>query len=107
MPKPEAHIFVCVQRRPDGHPRSSCAQKNAEAVFNAFAQELIKRNLQGRVALTQTGCLGPCQAGANVLIYPGAIMYSWIAPEEAAQVIDQHLLGGELLQEKLTPAELW
>jgi len=107
MPKPECHIFVCVQRRPDGHPRSSCAQKSAEGVFNSFAQELIKRNLQNRIALTQTGCLGPCQAGANVLIYPGATMYSWIEPDDAATIIDQHLLGGEPLQEKLTPAEIW
>lgn len=107
MPKPEYHIFVCVQRRPDGHPRSSCASRNGEAVFSAFAQELIKRNLQNKVALTNTGCLGPCQAGANVLVYPAAVMYSWLAPEEAAVVIEQHILGGQLYADKLAPKELW
>ncbi len=107
MPKPDFHIFVCVQRRPDGHPRSSCAVKGGEAVFNAFAQELIKRNLQNKVALTNTGCLGPCQAGANVLIYPGGTMYSWLTAEEAGLVIDQHILGGEPYADKLTPKEIW
>ena len=107
MPKPDFHVFVCVQRRPEGHPRSSCAAKNGEAVFNAFAQELIKRNLQNKIALTNTGCLGPCQAGANVLIYPGSVMYSWLTPEEAGVVIDQHLVGGEPYADKLTPKEIW
>ena len=37
MAKPEFHIFVCIQRRADGHPRGSCAAKGGEALFNAFA----------------------------------------------------------------------
>jgi (2Fe-2S) ferredoxin len=68
---------------------------------------LIKHNLHGRIALTGTGCLGPCQAGANVLIYPGVIMYSWVEPEDASLIVEQHLLGGEPYADKLTPAELW
>lgn len=106
MPKPDHHIFVCVQRRPPGHPRSSCAHRNGEELFNAFSQELIKRNLQ-TVALTQTGCLGPCQAGANVLIYPSGTMYGWVEPEDVAKIIETHVIGGEVYQDKLAPAELW
>lgn len=106
MPKPEHHIFVCAQRRPPGHPRSSCNEKGCEAVFNALSQQLIQRNLQN-VALTQTGCLGPCQAGANVLIYPGGTMYSWVEPEDITPIIEQHILAGELYKDKLAPAELW
>lgn len=107
MAKPEFHIFVCAQRRADGHPRGSCGGKGAEAVYNAFAQVLIQHNLSNRIALTSTTCMGPCQAGANVLIYPGAIMYSWVEPQDAAIIVEQHLLGGEPWTDKLTPAEIW
>ena len=107
MPRPEFHIFVCAQRRADGHPRGSCGGKGAEAVYNAFAQVLIQHNLNNRIALTSTGCMGPCQAGANVLVYPGAVMYSWVEPQDAALIVEQHLLGGEPWADKLTPAELW
>lgn len=107
MAKPEFHIFVCGQHRPAGHPRGSCGAKGAEALYDAFARALTQRNLHGRIALTSTGCLGPCQAGANVLIYPGAVMYSWVEPEEAALIVDRHLLGGEPYADKLAPAELW
>lgn len=107
MAKPEFHIFVCSQRRADGHPRGSCGGKGAEAVYNAFAQVLIQNNLNNRIALTSTTCMGPCQAGANVLIYPGAVMYSWVEPQDAALIVEQHLLGGEPWADKLTPAEIW
>jgi (2Fe-2S) ferredoxin len=107
MAKPEYHLFICTQRRPDGHPRGSCAGKGGEALFDAFAQALIQRNLLGRIALTSTGCLGPCQAGANLLIYPGAVMYSWVEPADVERIVEQHLLGGEPYAEKLTPTELW
>jgi len=106
MAKPSHHIFVCTQRRPAGHPRSSCGEKGCEGVFNAISQELIKRNLQN-VALTQTGCLGPCQAGANVLIYPGGTMYGWVEPADAPKIIEQHILNGELYEDKIAPQELW
>ena len=107
MARPEFHIFLCGQRRPEGHPRGSCGAKGSEALYNAFAQVLIKHNLNNRIALTTTGCIGPCQAGANVLIYPGSIMYSWVEPEDAEIIVEQHLLGGEPYADKLTPAEIW
>ncbi|TWH77445.1 (2Fe-2S) ferredoxin [Azomonas agilis] len=106
MARPEFHIFLCTQRRPDGHPRGCCGSKNADAVYDAFAQALIQNNLTNRVALTRTGCLGPCMAGPNVLIYPASQMYSWVEPEDAAIIIKQ-LLAGEVYADKLTPAELW
>lgn len=107
MAKPDYHIFICLQRRAEGHPRGSCGAKNGEGVFNAFAEGLIRRNLQNRIALTQTGCLGPCQAGANVLVYPGAVLYSWVEPADVPLIIEQHLLGGTPYPDKLTPAEIW
>lgn len=106
MAKPEYHIFVCGQHRPPGHPRSSCGAKGADGLFDAFAQVLIANNLTSRVALTRTGCLGPCQAGANVLIYPGSQMYSWVENADAAAIV-KSLLAGETYADKATPAELW
>jgi len=106
MPKPDHHIFVCMQNRPPGHPRSSCGQRGAQAVFNAFSEALIQRNLQN-VALTQTGCLGPCQSGANVLIYPAGTMYGWVETDDVSKIIDQHIIAGETYTDKVAPKELW
>lgn len=106
MPRPEHHIFVCVARRPDGHPRGSCGAKGSQALQEALGRVLISRNLLNRVALTGTTCLGPCQAGANVLIYPAGTLYSWVEPGDAETLVE-HLLKGETWPDKLTPAEIW
>ncbi len=106
MAKPEFHIFICTQHRPEGHPRGSCGARGADALYDAFAQVIIQNNLTTRVALTRTGCLGPCQGGANVLIYPGSQMYSWVEPEDAPVII-KHVLEGQVFADKATPAELW
>ncbi len=73
----------------------------------AFSQAIISRNLFNKVSLVPTGCLGPCQAGANVLIFPGATLYMDVQPEDVDRIIDQHLVGGEVVTEKLAPAEVW
>ena len=107
MPKPAYHLFVCAQARPAGHPRGSCGANGANNVFQAFATQLTSKNLLGKIALTQTGCLGPCQTGSNVLVYPEGIMYSQVSVEDVSKIVDQHLINGDPVSEKFAPAEVW
>ena len=46
--------------------------------------------LYGQFALTSTGCLGICDLGPTVLIYPEGAMYSKVKPEEVAEIIEEH-----------------
>ena len=107
MAKPLYHVFVCTQQRPAGHPRGSCAEKGCADVYNAFSMAIAKRNLFTRIALTQTGCLGPCQTGSNVLVYPGSVMYIQMMPEDVERIIDEHLLGDTKKEKKMAPPEFW
>jgi len=107
IPKPEKHVFVCMQNRPALHPRGSCASKGAAAVYEAFGKAFEQQNLFGRFALTSTGCLGPCMKGPTVLVYPEGVMYASLKPEDVATIIEQHLIGGEPVQEKLISPDIW
>ena len=107
MARPEYHVFICSQQRPAGHPRSSCAEKGAGKLMPVFSQGIMARNLYHKVSLVPTGCLGPCQVGANVLVFPGATLYMDVQPEDVDQIIDRHLMAGEPVTEKLAPAEVW
>lgn len=107
MPKPLQHIFVCEQSRQEGHPRGSCGASGAASVFQAFGSALSRGKLLDKIALTQAGCLGPCQLGVNVLIYPEGVMYSEVKPEDVANIVQQHLVNGNPVTEKLAPAEVW
>lgn len=107
MSRPEKHVFVCGQTRPEDHPKGSCGTLGAGPVFQAFSAAITAGKLFNKIALTQAGCFGPCHLGANVLIYPDGVLYSQVKPEDVAVIVDQHLLNGEPVKEKLAPAEVW
>ena len=107
MPRPKKHILVCVQGRPPGHPRSACQDKGCTAVWQAFQQEFQRRQLWNDYLLTNTGCLGPCQHGANVLVYPDNVMYGGVTPEDVTALIEEHLIKGEAVARLKLADTLW
>jgi (2Fe-2S) ferredoxin len=107
MPQPSQHVFVCAQRRDPGHPRGSCFQNDCDEVMNAFLAEVQKRNLFDPVAVTNTGCLGPCGFGASVLVYPEGVMYGKVTKDDVPAIIDQHLLGGMPVERLKVPPFIW
>ena len=107
MPKPKKHVFVCAQARPAGHPRGSCMEKGCSDVFNAFLDQFQQRNLWNDFQVTSTGCLGPCQAGPSVLVYPEGIMYAGVKPSDVASVINEHLIGGTPVAHLVAPEAVW
>ena len=107
MPRPEKHVFVCTQNRPQGHPRGSCGSSGSAEIMNEFMNEIQARNLFEKIALTNTGCMGPCMMGPSVLVYPEGVMYGRLKKDDVKTIIEQHLLGGEPVTELMVPAEIW
>jgi (2Fe-2S) ferredoxin len=107
MAKPQKHVFVCSQTRPPGHPRGCCAQNGANEVLQAFWQELQKRNLFDTISVTFSGCLGPCDRGPNVVVYPEGVLYSGVGKGDVAAIFDEHLLGGTPVERLRAAAEVW
>ncbi|PKO91277.1 MAG: ferredoxin [Betaproteobacteria bacterium HGW-Betaproteobacteria-1] len=107
MPKPLKHVFVCNQARPAGHPRGSCQAKGGNDIVQAFWQQAQARNLWDKFSVTYSGCLGPCDSGPNVLVYPDAVMYSGVSKEDVVEIIDKHLLGDEVVERLKAPESVW
>ncbi len=107
MPRPEKHVFVCTQSRPAGHPRGSCGEKGCREVWEAFLDEMEQRQLFDKIAITNTGCLGPCSVGANVLVYPEGVMYGKVTAADVAEIFESHLVGDAPVTRLQLPAEVW
>ncbi len=107
MPKPQRHVFVCTQNRPPAHPRGSCAAKGSTAVLQALWAEQQKRQAYEGVSITYSGCIGPCDQGANVLVYPEGVLYRGVTPEDVADIFTSHLEGGQPVERLLAPANVW
>jgi (2Fe-2S) ferredoxin len=105
MPKPQKHVFVCVQNRGPGHPRGSCMQSGGAQVWEEFANQFQQRNLYETMSLTNTGCLGPCN-GPHVLVYPEGILYK-ATKDDVKTIIEEHLIGGTPVASLQVPADVW
>ncbi len=93
--KPKHHILVCMNQRPQGHPRGSCGSLGAGSVYEALAGEVEKRALFEQVQVTGTFCMGPCDQGPTVVVYPDGVWYGRVKPEDVPELFDKHLEGGE------------
>ena len=67
-PKPEKHIFVCVNEREN----DSCCERVGGEKMYVKLKEFVKMNrLTGSVWLTRSRCLGFCNdAGTTIVVYP-------------------------------------
>jgi (2Fe-2S) ferredoxin len=75
--------------------------------MDEFLFQFQQRQCFDKVAITATGCLGPCSIGTNVLVYPEGVMYAGVKKEDVAVLFDEHLLGGVPVERLKAPADLW
>ncbi|MGH9389043.1 MAG: (2Fe-2S) ferredoxin domain-containing protein [Vicinamibacteria bacterium] len=101
MPGYVKHIFVCQNRRPAGHPRGCCAEKGSETVRALFKQAILDRGLKGTVRANEAGCLDQCEHGISVVVYPDAVWYGGVRPEDVDEIVERHIVGGEVVERLL------
>ena len=93
QPYYEAHVFCCTNRRAEGHPRGSCADRNGEALrdhMKSRAKDLGLKN----VRINSAGCLDRCELGPTLVIYPEGVWYSVPTKEDIDEVLKTHLVEG-------------
>jgi len=94
MGKYERHVFVCVNERPAGSLRSCCRGCGAERVLAALKSAAGRHGLGDRVRVNKAGCLDQCEHGPTVVVYPDAVWYGFVKPEDAEEIVVAHLVGG-------------
>ena len=63
--------------------------------MHAQLQQLSKAaGLGGKVRINKAGCLDQCEHGPMMVVYPEAVWYGNVRPEDAAAIVEEHLVGG-------------
>ena len=95
------HVFFCTNSRESG--KQSCEQCNASEI-RAYAKAKIKQlglSGEGKVRINIAGCLDRCELGPVLVVYPEETWYSYIDREDIDEIIDQHLVGGKVVERLL------
>ena len=98
----DAHLFVCTNRRPDGHARGSCAAGGSEHLrdyMKARAKELGIVNIR----VNSAGCLDRCELGPCMVIYPDGVWYRIGSTADVDTVLQAHLIEGGRAEELMLP----
>ena len=74
----------------------------ARPVLNAFVDGVNGANLNDKVTVTQTGCIGICQYEPVVEIFEEGkekVTYVKLDAKKAAEIVEKHLKGGNVVTE--------
>lgn len=89
--KPRKFVFVCINERPQEHPRGSCVRRGGGEVFKAFREVTGQRGLVD-VKVTFTGCMEPCLVGPTVYVAPDDVWYGGVTVDDVPLIVEQHLI---------------
>jgi len=92
MKRFEKHIFICENKRPEGHPRGCCAEKNSPEIKDLFKKRIKELGLNATVRANSAGCLDACEHGITVVVYPEQIWYGKVTVDDVEEIIQEHIL---------------
>ncbi len=84
-----SHVLIC--------GGTGCTSSGSKVLMSTFEKELAKQGLEDEVKIVQTGCFGLCALGPVVIIYPEGTFYSRVQESDVAEIVEEHLLKGRLV----------
>ncbi len=77
---------------------TGCTSSGSKQIQSEFQKNIKAKGLEGEVKIVQTGCFGLCALGPVVIIYPEGTFYSQVKPEDVAEIVEEHLLKGRVVE---------
>ena len=77
---------------------AGCISSDCKDFKEAFVLALEHENLQSKVEIKLTGCMGACTLGPTLIINPGNILYCNLKPVNAASIVNQHIKKGRIAE---------
>jgi (2Fe-2S) ferredoxin len=95
------HVFICTNQKAEGKP--CCARSGGEDFFQYMKAKVAKLELNGpgKIRISKSGCLGRCNLGPCLLIYPEGVWYSYGSFADLDRIIENHLLEDIQVKELL------
>ena len=91
-PGVERHILIC--------HGTGCTSSKSPKILEEFNRIINERNIQN-VRTIMTGCFGLCSKGPIVIIRPDDTFYSMVTPADCEEIIDKHIMRGEIVERLL------
>ncbi len=88
----DIHIFVCNNQR-TGSEKLSCGDAHGLELVGEFKKLLNDLPIQLKTRANKSGCLGICEFGPTVAIYPEGTFYVGVKKEDVKEIIESHIIN--------------
>lgn len=95
----DIHVFVCCNQR-SGNERLSCGEEHGLALVTEFKKQL-KAVPNMKLRANRSGCLGICDFGPTIAIYPEGVFYVGVKTTDVAEIVESHIKGGKVVDRLL------
>jgi 3-hydroxy-5-methyl-1-naphthoate 3-O-methyltransferase len=86
------HVVVCTQQKAEN---VTCCAAASASVLGALYGELGKAGLSDDVIVSTCGCLGLCDSGPVMIVYPEGSWYVKVTPADIKEIVASHIAKGE------------
>jgi NADH:ubiquinone oxidoreductase subunit F (NADH-binding)/(2Fe-2S) ferredoxin/Pyruvate/2-oxoacid:ferredoxin oxidoreductase delta subunit len=86
-------IAVCVS--------TGCEALGVKGVLQAFKEEFKKQGLEGKIEIKETGCLGFCEKGPRIVVYPEEIFYFRVKATDVPEIVSKTVINKEVIERLL------
>ncbi len=84
------HVLVCTD--------PECRAKGAYEIMDALQDELVAQGLIDEIQVLETPRIGDCDQGPELLVYPDAVHYANLTPDDIPYIVEEHFLKGRIAQ---------
>ncbi|MEC9485753.1 MAG: NADH-quinone oxidoreductase subunit NuoF [Candidatus Izemoplasma sp.] len=86
-----AHVLIC--------SGSNCISRGAHTFRAEFEKHLETHGIRDEIKIVNTGCVGLCEQGPFVIVYPEGVFYAQVKEKDIKKIVDEHLYKGRLVED--------
>ncbi len=82
----------------------ACISSHSHELKEKLIEVIDKKGLTDEINIVETGCMGPCELGPVMVVYPDGSFYIQLKDEYVEEIVEEHFLKGRPVKKHLWEA---